>query len=298
MQKKILNLLIICIAMGILCACGSANITSLNEEKTNESIIDLFYGKDKAKREYAKSILKTDVGSIKIGEFEFSIDELIYDTCSGIGIYSMTITSEKTDMNSFETYHGGVYAFVNSQYKIQISDGTQIGPIDDIDNIEELYAKIVSKNEIKIYSGYINQTPEFGEKDELQITVRNEEKEDPDTKNEVGKIELPLMKNSVKIMVNEDCYVWISGFGMKEYFLVDNDIIGNAKEVFLAFNDGSKIVICDENYDIGYLGTSGAHKGSRIRDFSEVIDINEIQYLSIDDKKYEVSKIAEVPNGQ
>lgn len=67
-------------------------------------------------------------------------------------------------------------------------------------------------------SGYTNQTSEFGETDELQITVRNEDKEDPDMENEVGKIELLLMKKFVKIMVNEDCYVWISGFEMKEYF--------------------------------------------------------------------------------
>lgn len=123
--KKIIILqLLLIIAISIV-ACSKSDKSDKKNEEDNgqyEDIVNMiFKDEDKDIKEYLNSLVVKDVGALELRDFKFSLDEIIFDSRTGIGAYKMNVKSDTvnlSELNADLTLESLYYVMENNNYSI------------------------------------------------------------------------------------------------------------------------------------------------------------------------------------
>lgn len=100
--KKIIILQLLLIIVISITACSKSDKSDKKNEEDNgqyEDIVNMiFKDEDKDIKEYLNSLVVKDVGALELRDFKFSLDELIFDSRTGIGAYKMNVKSDAVNL--------------------------------------------------------------------------------------------------------------------------------------------------------------------------------------------------------
>lgn len=128
--KKIIILQLLLIIVISITACSKSDKSDKKNEEDNgqyEDIVNMiFKDEDKDIKEYLNSLVVKDVGALELRDFKFSLDEIIFDSRTGIGAYKMNVKSDTvnlSELNADLTLESLYYVMENNNYSISFFDG-------------------------------------------------------------------------------------------------------------------------------------------------------------------------------
>ncbi len=249
--RKVLIIQLVLILLIGLTACENSGRKSkeTQDDSQYETIINkLFSDEDKETKDYLNSLVIKNAGETSTDDLTFSVDELIYDTATGMGAYQLTIKSKNTNLSSMQSNLPDFYAFICEDFKLELCDGMiPSGAVHGIQHYEKNLFKnyeyeVISDNEICIWGPYTQG-------DTFDINVEYFSKNA-----KCLHIELPQENNHIEIKVDDEN---IEGFYISPLgFTVDNKYVnkqrlGKMENIQINYKDGSSIDLYDVTEGIG-----------------------------------------------
>ena len=146
--RKLIALQLVMISVVSFTACGTVDRKSNDSQDDSqyETIINkLFSDEDKETKDYLNSLVIKNVGETSTDDLTFSVDELIYDTATGMGAYQLTIKSKNTNLSSMRSNLPDFYAFICEDFKLELFDGMiPSGAVRGIQHYEKNCLKIMN----------------------------------------------------------------------------------------------------------------------------------------------------------
>lgn len=309
--KKIIILqLLLIIAISIV-ACSKSDKSDKKNEEDNgqyEDIINMiFKDEDKDIKEYLNTLVVKDVGALELRDFKFSLDELIFDSRTGIGAYKMNVKSDTvnlSELNADLTLESLYYVMENNNYSISFFDG--FVPKDIFNHkykklpFKSYQVSRISDNEVIIYGAldvsereneFLIQTNDRIKSEEK---LRNEDEgieieEDENALPYYGRIKLPQSVNSISINVTEDNTIlefYISPLGIRSRERwSDKESNLFKKNSYITMENGKKIKMKDF-VQYGDNWKPDDSDSYEIYFAKKFININEIKSVTINGVEY------------
>jgi len=146
--RKIIALQLAMMSIVGITACGTVDRKSseTQDDSQYETIINkLFSDEDKETKDYLNSLVIKNAGETSTDDLTFSVDELIYDTATGMGAYQLTIKSKNTNLSSMRSNLPDFYAFICEDFKLELFDGMiPSGAVHGIQHYEKNCLKIMN----------------------------------------------------------------------------------------------------------------------------------------------------------
>lgn len=301
--KKIIILqLLLIIAISIV-ACSKSDKSHKKNEEDNgqyEDIVNMiFKDEDKNIKEYLNTLVVKDVGVLELRDFKFSLDELIFDSRTGIGAYKMNVKSDTvnlSELNADLTLESLYYVMENNNYSISFFDG--FVPKDIFNHkykklpFKSYQVSRISDNEVIIYGALDVSEMENELLIQTNDRIKAEEnlrKEDENALPYYGRIKLLQSDNSVSINVTEDNTIlefYISPLGIRSRERgSDKESKLFNKNSYITMENGKKIKMKDfvQYGDNWQLDDSDSYEIYFAKKF---ININEIKSVTINGVEY------------
>lgn len=305
--KKLLALQLMLLTVFSLASCGTKiSDTQQEEVQSNsiqyENIINvMFDAEDKETKDYLNSLVVKDVGEITLKNLTFSLDELIYDSETGLGAYQLTIKSEEEKLSDLVpnlTMFDSFYVLEKDNFRIEIFDGmlprrsssyqqdnTEYELIQE-QPFESYKYEIINDREIQLWCGLYTPNNKLG------FAVFIGDLDDEEThKGGSGNIDLPETDNHIEIKVDDENVLgfYISPFGARiDNSWVDNQMLGKIdySDTIINFSNGENMVFEDIVTGLsGLRGDEPVMYNYKINK-NKFIDINEIKSVTIGGKEY------------
>ena len=287
--RKIIALQLAMMSIVGITACGTVDRKSSDaqDDIQYETIINkLFSDEDKETKDYLNSLVIKNAGETSADDLTFSVDELIYDTATGMGAYQLTIKSKNTNLSSMRSNLPDFYAFICEDFKLELFDGMiPSGAVRGIQHYEKKLFKnyeyeVISDNEICIWGPYIERATDFG------INVEYFSKN-----TECLHIELPQESNYIEIKVDDEN---IEGFYISPLgFKVDNKYVynqrrGKMENIQINYKDGSSIDLYDVTEGIGGYTAVGYEQTIHDKYLASkrFFVLDDIKSVTVDGKEY------------
>ena len=287
LRKALIVQLVLILLIG-LTACENSGRKSkeTQDDSQYETIINkLFSDEDKETKDYLNSLVIKNAGETSTDDLTFSVDELIYDTATGMGAYQLTIKSKNTNLSSMRSNLPDFYAFICEDFKLELCDGMiPSGAVHGIQHYEKKLFKnyeyeVISDNEICIWGPY-----EDG--DTFDINVEYFSKN-----TECLHIELPKENNHIEIKVDDEN---IEGFYISPLgFQVDNKYVnkqrlGKMENIQINYKDGSSIDLYSVTEGIGGYTFIGHEQTIHDRYLASkrFFVLDDIKSVTVDGKEY------------
>lgn len=301
--KKIIILqLLLIIAISIV-ACSKSDKSHKKNEEDNgqyEDIVNMiFKDEDKNIKEYLNTLVVKDVGVLELRDFKFSLDELIFDSRTGIGAYKMNVKSDTvnlSELNADLTLESLYYVMENNNYSISFFDG--FVPKDIFNHkykklpFKSYQVSRISDNEVIIYGALDVSEMENELLIQTNDRIKAEEnlrKEDENALPYYGRIKLLQSDNSISINVTEDNTIlefYISPLGIRSRERgSDKESKLFNKNSYITMENGKKIKMKDfvQYGDNWQLDDSDSYEIYFAKKF---ININEIKSVTINGVEY------------
>lgn len=301
--KKIIILhLLLIIAISIV-ACSKSDKSHKKNEEDNgqyEDIVNMiFKDEDKNIKEYLNTLVVKDVGVLELRDFKFSLDELIFDSRTGIGAYKMNVKSDTvnlSELNADLTLESLYYVMENNNYSISFFDG--FVPKDIFNHkykklpFKSYQVSRISDNEVIIYGALDVSEMENELLIQTNDRIKAEENLRKEDENELpyyGRIKLLQSDNSISINVTEDNTIlefYISPLGIRSRERgSDKESKLFNKNSYITMENGKKIKMKDfvQYGDNWQLDDSDSYEIYFAKKF---ININEIKSVTINGVEY------------
>ena len=305
--RKIIAFQLALLTLCSFAACGTVN-TNKREKELNDEIIwheniinVLFDEEDKETKDYLNSLVVKDVGEITLKNLTFSLDELIYDSETGLGAYQLTIKSEEEKLSDLVpnlTMFDSFYVLEKDNFRIEIFDGmlprrsssyqqenTEYELIQE-QPFESYKYEIINDREIQLWCGLYTPNNNLG------FSVFIGDLDDEEThKGGSGHIDLPETDNHIEIKVDDENVLgfYISPFGARiDNSWVNNQMLGKIdySDTIINFSNGENMVLEDIVTGLsGLRGDEPVMYNYKINK-NKFIDINEIKSVTIGGKEY------------
>lgn len=283
--RKIIALQLAMMSIVGITACGTVDRKSSDaqDDIQYETIINkLFSDEDKETKDYLNSLVIKNVGETSTDDLTFSVDELIYDTATGMGAYQLTIKSKNTNLSSMRSNLPDFYAFICEDFKLELFDGMiPSGAVRGIQHYEKKLFKnyeyeVINDNEICIWGPY-------AEGNTFDINV-----EDFQENTKCLHLELPQEDNHIEIKVDNENIegFYISPIGVKiDTKCVDGLRLGKMENVEVNYKDGNSVNL----YDI-IEGAGGGGNGEVYHSLyaasKRFFVLDDIKSVTVDGKEY------------
>ncbi len=283
--RKVLIIQLVLILLIGLTACENSGRKSkeTQDDPQYETIINkLFSDEDKETKDYLNSLVIKNVGKASTDDLTFSIDELIYDSATGMGAYQLIINSKNINLSTMKNNLPDYYAFICEDFKLELCDGML--PLDIATKVatyeKELFRnykyEVINDNEICIWGPY-------AEGDTFDINVEYFQKS---TKR--LKLDLPQENNHLTVNVDNDDVigVYISPIGINVHYKVEqNKPLNYVNSIVLNYKDGKRINGEDILCSIGTVGGS-SEAATRYVTSGKYIILDDIESITVDGKEY------------
>lgn len=309
--KKIIILQLLLIIVISIIACSKSDKSDKKNEEDNgqyEDIINMiFKDEDKNIKEYLNTLVVKDVGALELRDFKFSLDEIIFDSRTGIGAYKMNFKSDTvnlSELNADLTLESLYYVMENNNYSISFFDGFvpkdifnhkykklpfrsyQVSRISDNEVIIYVALDVSEmENELMIQTNDRIKAEENLRKEDEGIEIEEDENALP----YYGRIKLPQSDNSISINVTEDNTIlefYISPLGIRSRERgSDKESKLFNKNSYITMENGKKIKMKDfvQYGDNWQLDDSDSYEIYFAKKF---ININEIKSVTINGVEY------------
>lgn len=147
LRKALIVQLVLILLIGLTaCENSGGKPKETQDDSQYETIINkLFSDEDKETKDYLNSLVIKNVGETSTDDLTFSVDELIYDTATGMGAYQLTIKSKNTNLSSMRSNLPDFYAFICEDFKLELFDGMiPSGAVRGIQHYEKNCLKIMN----------------------------------------------------------------------------------------------------------------------------------------------------------
>lgn len=301
--KKIIILQLLLIIVISIIACSKSDKSDKKNEEDNgqyEDIINMiFKDEDKNIKEYLNTLVVKDVGALELRDFKFSLDEIIFDSRTGIGAYKMNVKSDTvnlSELNADLTLESLYYVMENNNYSISFFDG--FVPKDIFNHkykklpFKSYQVSRISDNEVIIYGALDVSEMENELLIQTNDRIKAEENLRKEDENELpyyGRIKLLQSDNSISINVTEDNTIlefYISPLGIRSRERgSDKESKLFNKNSYITMENGKKIKMKDfvQYGDNWQLDDSDSYEIYFAKKF---ININEIKSVTINGVEY------------
>ena len=283
--RKLIALQLVMISVVSFTACGTVDRKSNDSQDDSqyETIINkLFSDEDKETKDYLNSLVIKNAGETSTNDLTFSVDELIYDSATGMGAYQLTIKSKSINLSTMKNNLPDYYAFICEDFKLELCDGMiPLGAVMETQDYEkELFKnyeyEVINDNEICIWGPY-------AEGNTFDINV-----EDSQENTKCLHLELPQEDNHIEIKVDNENIegFYISPIGVKiDTKCVDGLRLGKMENVEVNYKDGNSVNL----YDI-IEGAGGGGNGEVYHSLyaasKRFFVLDDIKSVTVDGKEY------------